>query len=203
MTTPTASSIQNFTIDELAAYYAPPAAIAPTVQPSADPHVYMNDPNYIRGLNKQFMEQYAVVVPNNFAYDNFKFALQNWNKAGKTSPLPAAPVYVQLDDAAFDAAWREYCANIAAGDPMPLGDSFIAAAPALPAPIVLPATLSAISTTTSPIGAANGGRVFQSSTADSLTRYPDGSIYSDSKGTFAKHVFLTPFGTTIFWYQLT
>ena len=198
MNVPTASSLLSLSIDDMISYYAAPAPIPPTVQPSTDPNVYMNDPNYMKGLNKQFFESYAVEVPNTQAFDTYKTALQNW-AIMRTGALPTPPSYLKLDDGGFDAWWSAYCVAYGAGKDAPAVNFIIPIAPLPPAPeIVAPV----VPTSGSPIGAADGGGIFMSSSNDSATRFPDGSIYQDSTGTYVKHIYITPFGTTVFWNKV-
>jgi len=198
MNVPTASNLLSLSIDEMISYYAAPVPIPPTVQPSTNPDVYMNDPNYMKGLNKQFFESYAVQVPNTQAFDTYRTALQNW-AIMRTGPLPTPPSYVKLDDAGFNAWWAAYCMAYGAGKDAPPVNFIIPVAPLPPAPeIVAPV----VPTSGSPIGAADGASIFMSSSNDSAARFPDGSIYQDSTGTYVKHIYITPFGTTVFWNKV-
>src|SRR5581483_399818 len=158
MNVPTASNLLSLSIDEMISYYAAPVPIPPTVQPSTNPDVYMNDPNYMKGLNKQFFESYAVQVPNTQAFDTYRTALQNW-AIMRTGPLPTPPSYVKLDDAGFNAWWAAYCMAYGAGKDAPPVNFIIPVAPLPPAPeIVAPV----VPTSGSPIGAADGASIFMS-----------------------------------------
>jgi hypothetical protein len=159
----------------------------------------MNDANYMKGLNKQFFEQFLVVVPNTHSFDAYKFALHTWADVNyRRGALPPGPCYVALDTAKFDAWWLRYCASWAAGQDAPAVDFIVPVAP-LADPIVAP---PAPPTSGSPIGAANGCNIFQASANDSIARFADQSIYQDGSGTYVKHIYITPFGTTVFWNKV-
>lgn len=190
---PLTSTLANLTAAQLDAYYAPPADIVPITQPATDPAVY-SSPNYIKNLNEQFFEQYAVDVPNQAAYQAYEYSVSQWAQ-NKTVTLPASPAYSQISQAAFDAWWSQYCATIGSGAP-PV--NFIVPAPQPPAPVILPAA-QASQVSSDPIGAYNGANIYQCAPGDT---YPNGAIYSDSTGTYRKFVYITPFGTTSYWLKV-
>jgi len=61
-------------------------------------------------------------------------------------------------------------------------------APAVPVPVV-----------TDPVGLQSVGNLYLSVVGDA---YPDGAQYSDARGTFLKHVTITPFGRTTYWEKI-
>lgn len=52
---------------------------------------------------------------------------------------------------------------------------------------------------TDPVGVNEGSGFYGSSSADTLSKYPNGAVYIDSRGTFTKHVAITPFGNEVYW----
>lgn len=197
-TPPTADSVQDLGIAALLSYYAPPAAVAPTVQASTDPNVFMNDPGYLKGLSKQFIEMNNIDAVNMRSFQDYQFRLQTWANGGKQGPLPDPPQYVQIDSAKFDSWWQLNCQMQIEGAQDPPQGNFIVQVAALAPPVIAPPAAPPPATG-SPIGAADGANNYQCSAADSLDRFPDGSTYTDSTGSYTKHVFITPFGTTVTW----
>jgi hypothetical protein len=51
-----------------------------------------------------------------------------------------------------------------------------------------------------PVGLQSLGNLYLSTVGDS---YPDGAKYTDSRGTFVKHVVITPFGRNNYWELLS
>jgi hypothetical protein len=80
----------------------PGAPNYPFIQaPSTDPAVYgTNDPDYIKNLNLQVLEQQANIV-NQQMY-------QNWVLTGQKGPPPQ---YVGIDENAWQQWWAQYSAN--------------------------------------------------------------------------------------------
>src|SRR5207302_6588109 len=72
------STLADVTAAKLTSYYAKPLEGVPIVQPSTDPTVYVQDPNYIKNLNKQAYQKYAVDVPNQYEADRFNFRAKQW-----------------------------------------------------------------------------------------------------------------------------
>jgi hypothetical protein len=197
-TPPTADSVQDLSIAALLSYYAPPAPVAPTVQASTDPNVFMSDPNYMKGLSKQFIEMNNIDAVNMRSFQDYQFRLQTWVNGGKQGPLPDPPQYVQIDNGKFDSWWQLNCQMQIEGAQDPPQGNFIVPVAALAPPVITPPAAPPPATG-SPVGAANGANNYQCSAADSLDRFPDGSTYTDSTGTYTKHVYITPFGTTVTW----
>lgn len=52
---------------------------------------------------------------------------------------------------------------------------------------------------TDPVGVSEGAGFYGSTTADNLIKYINGAKYTDSRGTFTKHVATTPFGNEVYW----
>lgn len=63
-------------------------------------------------------------------------------------------------------------------------------------PYVVPAPSQPLPQSTVPVGGLNYANVYFATVGD--TR-PDGATYTDSRGTFTKHVQANPFGQTIYW----
>src|ERR1039457_6020809 len=146
-------TLKNLTAQMLSDYYTPPATIAPTTQPSVDPTIYVNDPNYIKQLNKQFFQQYSIQVPNQYTHDRYDFATKNWELSGKSSTLPPAPQYVQMSDTGFETWWKDYCAGIVSGaQEAPPQMEFLVNFPQPEPPVILPEPLQVVTpSTASPV----------------------------------------------------
>jgi hypothetical protein len=52
---------------------------------------------------------------------------------------------------------------------------------------------------TDPVGLQSVGNIYFSVPGDT---YPDGAVYKDSRGTFEKHVVVTPFGRSGYWEKI-
>lgn len=196
------STLADLTAAKLTAYYAPPPPGVPTMAPSTDPSVYMGDPNYLKQLNAQFLQKYAVDVPNINTANRYDYACKQWEQNGKSAALPTPPAYCVFEQKAFDQWWATYTSNLAQNAP-PL--FFIKPATLPPAPVIVeqgappppPAT-------DGPIGAPVPGNpgVFNPSAADV---FPDGWVYVGPAGVFQKHVYANPFTanhTRVIWIAL-
>ena len=53
---------------------------------------------------------------------------------------------------------------------------------------------------TDPVGNQSVGTLYYS--VPGVDNYPDGAKYTDSRGTFLKHVVITPFGRTCYWEKI-
>lgn len=197
------STLKALTAAQLVGNYPPPTPGQPIVAPSTDPSVYMGDPNYLKQLNAQFFQKYAVDVPNQNALNRYDFACKQWEQSGKPAMLPPPPTYLVFDQRAFDQWWDQYNANRGQNAP-PL--YFIKPAPLPPAPVIVAedAKPPAQPALDGPIGAAvpaNPG-VFNPSSSD---KFPDGWIYAGPTGVYQKHVYSNPFTadqTRVLWVQL-
>jgi len=210
---PLQSTLADLTAAKIVAYYPPPAPDSGSVQGSTDPNVYVNDPNYIKELNRHAFHRYAVDVPNQSAANQLDFAAKQWeaNKSATSIPKPGiSPVsaYVQFDDTAFDQWWQQYnhdgLGTMGENAP-PL--FFVKPYPNPPDIKILaegqqppPQTAA----TDGPIGSAvpNNPGVFNSSSADS---FPDGYIYAGPTGIYQKHIYTNPFtagNTRVIWMKL-
>jgi hypothetical protein len=182
-------SLQNLTAAQLIDYYPPPAPLATVLQqPSTDPAVYRDNPDYIKFLNEQTYWKYAVDVPNRWAADRFNFACKQWEQAGKSPFLPTPPAYVVFDVDAFNQWWTQYTAKL--GDAPPL--FFIKPAALPPPPVILPAGITVQPppppATDGPVGAAipNLPGMFDPAQGDA---FPDGYIYAGPTGVYQKRIF--------------
>jgi len=81
-------------------------------------------------------------------------------------------------------------------DPLnpPKGSIKVSTNPADFPPIHPPVVAAPLSTVL--VGAQSLGNLYLNVVGDTS---PDGSIYTDSRGTFTKHVVATPFGNTVYW----
>lgn len=196
------STLADLTAAKLVAYYPVPTPGVPIVQPSTDPNVYVNDPSYIKHLNQQAYQKYAVDVPNQWAHDRLDFAARQWeaNKSATNIPKPGTngvPAYVVFDGNAWEQWWAQYTHDgqgTFGQDAPPL--FFVKPAPLPPDPIVLAASAPPPPPPAldGPIGAAvpNNPGVF-SSAGPQADSYPDGYIYAGSTGIYQKHIYATPF----------
>ena len=66
-------------------------------------------------------------------------------------------------------------------------------------PYATPAPAPTIPTPADPVGAQSVGDIYLSVPGDT---YPDGATYTDSRGTFQKHVVVTPFGRSAYWEKI-
>ena len=206
--TPLTSTLADLTAAKLVAYYPVPTPGVPIISGSTDPAVYVQDPNYIKELNRQSYHKYAVDVPNQYAHDRLDFAARQWeaNKSATNLPKPGVspvPAYVVFDDSAFDQWWAQYSANPGQDAPLLY---FVKPAPLPPDPVILntPTPAPTVAATDGPIGAPvpNNPGVFNSSASDN---YPDGYVYAGPTGIYQKHVFTNPFtagNTRIIWIAL-
>src|SRR5690349_9529482 len=137
------STLQALTAQQLIDYYPPPAPLSTVLQqPSTDPAVYRDNPDYIKFLNEQAYWRYAVDVPNRYAADRFSFACKQWEMGtrdpngqsqGKFPFLPTPPAYVVFDVDAFNQWWAQYSAKWGDAPPM----YFVKPAPLPPAPVIV------------------------------------------------------------------
>ena len=213
------STLDTLTAAKLIAYYPPPAPLSTVLQqPSKDPSVYMQDPDYIKLLNKQMYWKYAVDVPNAYAASDFAWRCKTWETGSPTtnpdgttslkkSPfLPAPPSYVVFDENAFNQWWMQLQSDRTAQEAPPL--YFVKPAP-LPSPPVMVAADAPPPpppTNDGPIGAAvpNNPGVFNSAGA-AVDNYPDGYIYAGPTGVYQKHIYSNPLAagnTRVIWVQL-
>lgn len=209
-----ASTLADLTAAKLVAYYPVPTPGTTIVQPSTDPAVYVNDPTYIKNLNQQAYQKYAVDVPNQWAHDRLDFAARQWeaNKSATSIPKPGTngvPSYVVFDGNAWEQWWAQY---IHAGlgtfgqDAPPL--FFVKTAALPPDPVILDASAAPPPPPASdgPIGAAvpNNPGVF-SSAGPQADNYPDGYIYAGPTGVYQKHIYSNPFtagNVRVIWVSL-
>jgi len=202
------STLGNLTKQMLTTYYAMPTPLinprGTVTDPSVDPTVYMAG-TYQRELNLQFFQQNSVNIPNQHAFDDYSFRLDQWFmgqpyfSGPKVLPLPASPKYVQIDLPAFDNGWwPAYCATWTAGTDAP-PVNFIVPVPALSAPNITADSIPVVTPPSSPIGAPDGLNIFMSATGDN---YPAGTVYEDSTGTYVKQVFQEPMGVVSFWQKM-
>lgn len=207
--TPLTSTLADLTAAKLVSYYPPPAPGVPIVQPSTDPAVYVQDPSYIKHLNEQCYQKYAVDVPNQWEADRFNFRAKQWEMS-KSAFLPAPPKYVFFDANAFDQWWAQYNATMdqfsaVYGQNAP-ALFFVKPAPLPPDPVILQAAAPPppAPAMDGPIGAPvpyNAG-VFNPSSTDS---YPDGYIYAGPTGIYQKHIYNNPFtagNVRVLWVAL-
>jgi|ERR1051326_1738242 hypothetical protein len=201
------STLADLTAAKLIAYYPVPTPGVPIVQPSTDPQVYVNDPSYIKHLNQQAYQKYAVDVPNQYAHDRLDYAAKLWesNKSATSIPRPGyngVPVYLAFDVNAFEQWWAQYTEKM--GDAPPL--FFVKPAALPPDPVILsndakPAPAPA---TDGPIGSPvpNNPGVFNPSATDN---FPDGYVYAGATGIYQKHIYSNPFtagNVRIIWVAL-
>jgi hypothetical protein len=191
------SSLQALTAAQLIDYYPPPAPLSTVLQqPSTDPAVYRDNPDYIKFLNEQTYWKYAVDVPNRWTADRFNFACKQWEQAdrtaaGKSPFLPAPPAYVVFDVDAFNQWWTQLVPALqGTGEAPPL--FFIKPAALPPPPVILPAGITVPPppppATDGPVGAAipNLPGMFDPGPGD---KFPDGYVYAGPTGVYQKHFF--------------
>ena len=188
------SSLQALTAQQLIDYYPPPTPLSIVLQqPSNDPAVFRDNPDYIKFLNEQTYWKYAVDVPNRNAADNFSFRSKQWEQAqgGKTPFLPAPPAYVVFDIDAFNQWWTLLVpTQQTTGEAPPL--FFVKPATLPPPPVILPAGITAPPppppATDGPVGAAipNLPAMFDPAPGD---KFPDGYVYAGPTGVYQKHFF--------------
>ena len=65
-----------------------------------------------------------------------------------------------------------------------------------PTPIAPPSQIA----TDDPVGIQSIGTLYLSVPGE---QYPDGATFTDSRGTFVKHIVLTPFGPTNYWEKIS
>lgn len=196
------STLADLSSAKLTAYYAPPPAGVPTAQPSTNPNVYTN-PDYMKQLNAQALEKYAVDVPNLNAFNRYDYLCKQWEQ-NKSASLPPPPQYVRFDQGAFDQWWDQLNANMGSDAP-PL--YFIKPAQPLPAPLIVAAGSPPPPppATDGPIGTPvpSNPRVFNPSSTDN---FADGYVYAGSTGVYQKHIYTNPFTadqTRVIWIQLS
>lgn len=203
--TPLTSTIADLTAAKLIAYVPPPAPGIALVAPSTDAALYMANPSYLKQLNQQAFQRYAVDQPNANAAARFDFASKTWEQSGKNpTAIPQWPVYSYLDQRAFDEWWNAVNSNLGQDAP-PL--FFIKLLP-VPPPVQLVATDAPPAPPPAydgPVGAPvpNNPGVFNAASGD---RYPDGYIYAGPTGIYQKHVYSNPFtsgNVRIIWMELT
>ena len=111
--TPLTSTIADLTAAKLIAYVPPPTPGIPLVAPSTDAAVYMANPSYLKQLNQQAFQRYAIDQPNANAAARFDFACKTWEQSGKNpTAIPQWPVYSYLDQRAFDEWWNVLNSNL-------------------------------------------------------------------------------------------
>lgn len=207
---PLTSTLADLTAAKLTAYYTPPPPGTVLVQPSADPTVYVQDPSYIKHLNQQAYQKYAVDVPNQYEADRFNFRCKQWESAKSATSIPR-PSFLIFDGDAFDRWWAMLQETYAPGSPTQ-GDNapplfFVKPAPLPPDPVITPegSTPNAPPVLTDgPIGAPvpNNPGVFLPSAIDNAG---DGALYAGPTGIYQKHVYSNPFTagqTRVVWIAL-
>lgn len=198
--TPLTSTLADLTAAELIAYYPVPAPGITLVQPSTDPSVYVQDPSYIKSLNEQSYQTYAVDVPNQDEANQFAFLAKQW-EANKSATAIPKPSFLIFDGNAFDSWWTMLNATYTQGSPT-YGQNapplfFVKPAPLPPDPVILPAGTASAPVpppaTDGPIGAPapNNPGVFYS--AGATDTFPDGYIYTGPTGIYQKHIYSNPF----------
>jgi hypothetical protein len=203
------STLADLTAAKLTSYYAKPLEGVPIVQPSTDPTVYVQDPNYIKNLNKQAYQKYAVDVPNQYEADRFNFRAKQW-EANKSATNIPKPSFLIFDSDAFDRWWTILNLTYTDGSPT-RGDNapplfFVKPALLPPDPVILAAGAPPPPppATDGPIGSPvpfNPG-VFNPSATDT---FPDGYVYAGVTGIYQKHVYSNPFtagNVRIIWIGL-
>lgn len=199
------STLQALTAKQLIDYYPPPAPLAAALQqPSTDPTVYRDNPDYIKLLNEQTYWHYAVDVPNRYAADRFAFACKTWEMQGKSPFLPPPPAYVVFDVIAFNQWWTQLkTTQDATGEAPPL--FFVKPAPLPANPVIVAAGAPAPTPPAfdGPIGSAvpNNTGLFRSA-GPPADRFPDGYTYVGPTGVYQKHIYANPFeagGARIVW----
>lgn len=203
------STLAELTAAKMIAYYPPPAPGVPLVQPSTDPAVYVQDPSYIKNLNEQAYQKYAVDVPNQWAADRFAYAIKQWEAAKSATSIPK-PAYVAFDANAFDQWWSQLQATYNQGSPS-YGQNapplfFVKPAPLPPEPVIIAPTTAPPPPPAmdGPIGGAvaNNPGIFNPSPNDN---YPDGYVYAGPTGLYQKHVYNNPFtagNVRVIWISL-
>jgi hypothetical protein len=201
-TTLLTSTLADLTAAKLIAYYPAPAPGVPLVAASTDPATYAGDPSYLKQLNGQALEKYAVDLPNANTAARFDLACKLWETNGKSMTLPTPPAYVAFDAQAFDQWWAQYTAVL--GDAPPL--YFIKPALLPLPPVILPAGMPPPPPPAydGPVGfaAPNNPGVYNPSAND---HYPDGYVYAGPTGIYQKHVYSNPFtvgNARVIWVAL-
>ncbi|HTR37340.1 MAG TPA: hypothetical protein VMH80_15650 [Bryobacteraceae bacterium] len=92
-------------------------------------------------------------------------------------------------------------AGLIAYDPSnpPAGSIKVSTNPADYPPYVTPAPPTPVPANSDPVGLQSVGNLYLSTVGDN---YPDGAQYTDARGTFVKHVTITPFGRTNYWEKI-
>jgi hypothetical protein len=195
----TATWVQGTTTPPIS--LAPPAPYTITFTPSTSASVF-TQPSYIEGLNLAGFQQ-AANINNALAWQSFSTAWSNWVAAGANlTAIPPHPVYQTVDPTAFANYWSALTRNgtgyNAAITPapynLPISPGFAALATA-PTNLVV-VTPAPAPTPTDPVGIALGNGYYADVAGDML---PAGSVFTDSRGTFTKQVYTTPFGKVSFW----
>lgn len=199
--TPLTSTLADLTAAKIVEYYPVPTPGISVISGSTDPNVYVQDPNYIKELNRQAYHKYAVDVPNQWAHDRLDFAARQWeaNKSATGIPKPGnppVPAYTVFDDTAFEQWWSQYTHgpenNTHGEDAPPL--FFVKPAPLPPDPVIVAvgAPPPPPPANDGPIGSPvpNNPGVFNSSSTDN---YPDGYVYAGPTGIYQKHIYTNPF----------
>ena len=91
--------------------------------------------------------------------------------------------------------------NLPAYDPNhpPAGSILVSTNPANYPPFDPPAPVPPPAAITDPVGAQSVGNLYLSVAGET---YPDGAKFTDARGTFSKHVVVTPFGRTNYWEKV-
>ena len=191
------STLADLNAAKLSLYYAAPPPGVPMVEPSTDPHVYVDDPSYIKHLNEQAYQKYAVDVPNRYEADRFNFRAKQW-EANKSATSIPKPSFVIFDATGFDLWWTMLLATYTAGSSTQGENApplfFVKPAPLPPDPVIVAADMPAPPppATDGPIGSPvpNNPGVFTPSSTDI---YPDGYVYAGVTGIYQKHIYSNPF----------
>lgn len=204
------STLADLNAAKLIAYYPPPTPGAILVQPSTDPSIYVDDPSYIKHLNEQSYQRYAVDVPNQWNANRFAYAAKQW-EANKSATNIPRPSYVAFDAPGFDRWWDMLQATYAPGSPTQGENApplfFVKPAPLPPDPVIISEGTEPTPkppATDGPIGAAvpNNPGVFNPAGQDN---YPDGYVYAGPTGIYQKHIYSNPFtagNVRIIWIAL-
>ena len=191
----------NISAAKLIDYYHAPA-----------PVVLTNNQADLESMARDFIAQNNINAKNQYAAFVYAQDAHNWESRGRdVTKLPTPPVYWQFNEANFAVDWTQYVALVKAcsidasdsrcSEPAELFNNTVSQVAPLPAPVILPACPQPVlAPGASPIGAYNGANIYMVAPGDA---HKDGDIYSDSTGTYQKHVYITPFGTTQLWYKLS
>ena len=160
-------------------------------------------------VDQQYVASLAsnIALLNSNAYSNYQQAFANFQLGGATGDEPAPPQLMVLNTAlalqlvvAYDNAWAS--ATTTSGAPkldLTSAITFVQAAPIQPpVPVPVPAP-------NDPVGPAQGvansagQQMYYTVTGDTS---PNGTVFSDTRGTFVKVVIATPFGNEAYWEKV-